>query len=110
MHPRKVENGSYRSNRMIVRNGLIKTKRIEKLTLVAIEPPHHRSPPQRIALEEQNHCSAGSPTTFATWGNSGIEPDEGKGISSPEAQRPSSCGLADDGERKWSTMSDWTCR
>jgi hypothetical protein len=51
---------------VIVRNGLIKTKRIEKLTLVVIEPPHHRSPPQRSASEQQNHRSAESPTTFAT--------------------------------------------
>jgi hypothetical protein len=28
--------------------------------------------------------------TFSTWGNSGIEPDEGKGISSPGWTRPSS--------------------
>jgi hypothetical protein len=34
--------------------------------LVVIEPPHHRSPPQRIASEQQNHCSAEPPTTFAT--------------------------------------------
>jgi hypothetical protein len=39
VYPRKVENRSNRSNWVIVRNGLIKTKRIEKLTLVAIEPP-----------------------------------------------------------------------
>ena len=37
MYPRKVENRSNRSNWVIVRNGLIKTKRIEKLTLVVIE-------------------------------------------------------------------------
>ena len=36
---KKVENRSNRSNWVIVRNGLIKTKRIEKLTLVVIEPP-----------------------------------------------------------------------
>ena len=66
MYPRKVENRSNGSNWVIVRNGLIKTKRIEKLTLVVTEPPHHRSPPQRIASEQQNHCSAESPTTFAT--------------------------------------------
>jgi hypothetical protein len=62
----KVENGGNSSNWMIIRNGLIKTKRIEKLTLVVIEPPHHRSPPSRIASEQQNHRSQISPTTFAT--------------------------------------------
>jgi hypothetical protein len=65
-HPRKVENGRNRSNWVIVRNSLIKTKRIEKLALVVIKLPQHRSPPQRIASEQQNHCSAESPTTFAT--------------------------------------------
>ena len=55
-----------RSGRVIVRNSLIETKRIEKLALVVIELPHHRSPPQRIASGQQNHCSARSPTTFAT--------------------------------------------
>src|SRR5262249_49407440 len=51
VHPRKVENGSNRSNRVVVRNRLIKAERIEKLTLAVIEPTHHRSPPQRIASE-----------------------------------------------------------
>jgi hypothetical protein len=36
MYPRKVENGSNRSNRMILRHHLIKTKRIEKLALIVI--------------------------------------------------------------------------
>ena len=35
-----------------------------------------------------------SQPTFATWGNSGIEPDKGKGISSPGTMGPASCGLA----------------
>ena len=37
MYPRKVENRSNGSNWVIVRNGLIKTKRIEKLTLVVTQ-------------------------------------------------------------------------
>ena len=32
-------------------------------------------------------------STFATWGNSGIEPDKGKGIALQERMRPASCGL-----------------
>ena len=32
-------------------------------------------------------------STFATWGNSGIEPDKGKGISSPGTYEATSCGL-----------------
>jgi hypothetical protein len=48
--------------------------------------------------------------TFATWGNSGIEPDKGKGISSPGTYEASLMGPRNDGERQWNTMSDWTCR
>src|SRR4029077_19048952 len=48
--------------------------------------------------------------TFATWGNSGIEPDKGKGISSPGTYEAGLMWPRNDGERQWSTMSDWTCR
>jgi hypothetical protein len=51
---------------VIVRNNLFNTKRIKQLALVVIEPPHHRSPPQRIASERPNHCSRKPSTTFAT--------------------------------------------
>ncbi len=47
--------------------------------------------------------------TFATWGNSGIEPDKGKGISSPGTYEASLMWLRNDGERQWNTMLDWTC-
>jgi hypothetical protein len=49
-------------------------------------------------------------STFATWGNSGIEPDKGKGISSPGTYEASLMWPPNDGERQWNTMSDWTCR
>jgi hypothetical protein len=48
--------------------------------------------------------------TFATWGNSGIEPDKGKGISSPGTYEASLMWPRNDGERQWHTMSDWTYR
>ena len=44
--------------------------------------------------------------TFATWGNSGIEPDEGKGISSPGTYEAILMWPRSDGERQWNTMSD----
>jgi hypothetical protein len=47
---------------------------------------------------------------FATWGNSGIEPDKGKGISSPGMYEASLMWSRNDGERQWNTMSDWTYR
>jgi hypothetical protein len=49
MNPRQIENRSNLANWVIVRNCLIKMKRIKQLPLVVIQPPHHRSPPQRIA-------------------------------------------------------------
>jgi len=49
-------------------------------------------------------------STFATWGNSGIEPDKGKGISSPGTYEARLMWPCNDGERQWNTMSDWTCR
>ena len=48
--------------------------------------------------------------TYSTWGNSGIEPDKGKGISSPGTYEASLMWPRNDGERQWSSMSDWTCR
>ena len=48
-------------------------------------------------------------STLATWGNSGIEPDKGKGISSPGTYEASLMWPRNDGERQWNTMSDWTC-
>src|SRR5258705_3534943 len=48
--------------------------------------------------------------TLATWGNSGIEPDKGKGISSPGTYEASLMWPRNDGERQWNTMSDWTTR
>jgi hypothetical protein len=45
-------------------------------------------------------------STFATWGNSGIEPDKGKGISSPGTYEASLLWPCNDGERQWNTMSD----
>ena len=51
-----------------------------------------------------------SQETFATWGNSGIEPDKGKGISSPGTYEANLMWPRNDGERQWNTMSDWTYR
>jgi hypothetical protein len=48
--------------------------------------------------------------SFATWSNSGIEPDKDKGISSPGTYGASLMWPPNDGERQWNTMSDWTYR
>ena len=68
---------------------------------------------QRLKLPMRYICeSFGSPrfSSFSTWGNSGIEPDKGKGISSPGTYEAGFMWPRNDGERQWSTMSDWTCR
>jgi hypothetical protein len=62
----------------------------------------------RINLREIFRCRRFS--TFATWGNSGIEPDKGKGISSPGTYEASLMWPCNDGELQWNIMSDWTCR
>src|SRR5262249_2319273 len=49
MDPGQVENGSNPANGMIVGYRLLKVERIKQLSLLVVEPPHHRPPPQRIA-------------------------------------------------------------
>src|SRR5260221_12220558 len=51
-----------------------------------------------------------SAVTFATWGNSGIVPHEGTGISSPGTHEAILMWPRNDGELRWNIMSDWTCR
>ena len=68
---------------------------------------------QRRSQLKINFCEifgVGRFSTFATWGNSRIEPDKGKGISSPGTYGASLMWPCNGGERQWSTMSDWTCR
>jgi len=48
--------------------------------------------------------------TFATWGNSGIEPDEGERISSPGRYEAILMRPRSDGEQQWNATWDWTCR
>jgi hypothetical protein len=51
VHPGKVQHSGYLADLVIIRNDFIEAERIEKLPLVPVAPPHHRSPPQRIASE-----------------------------------------------------------
>src|SRR5262249_52583899 len=64
--PGKVQHSGDLADVVIIGNHLIEAERIEKLPLVLVEPPHHRSPPQRIASERRNHRSRKPSTTFAT--------------------------------------------
>src|SRR3981081_168783 len=64
-------------------NHVAKVKLVEQLTLVTLQTAHHGSTSPRFASTQRNHGSPHPSMTFATWGNSGIEPDKGKGIGSP---------------------------
>src|SRR5262252_188115 len=64
--PRKGPHSGDLAHLVIIRNDFIEAERIEKLPLVPVEPPHHRSPPQRIASERRNHRSRKPSTIFAT--------------------------------------------
>jgi len=64
----------------------------------------------RLKLDFREIFSVVRFSNFATWGNSGIEPDKGKGISSPGRYEASLMWPRNDGERQWNAMSDWTYR
>src|SRR5262245_29465155 len=66
VYPGKVQHSGDLAHLVIIRNDLFEAERIEKLPLVPVEPPHHRSPPQRIASERRNHRSRKPSTIFAT--------------------------------------------
>src|SRR5262249_3300710 len=57
-------------------------------------PEAHGSNNVRSDTPQSRPGMAAKPRRISTWGNSGTEPDDGKGISSPERMRPSSCGLS----------------
>ena len=65
MHPGEVQNGGDLAYPVIAWHRLIEAERIEKLTLILIEPPHHRKPPScRVALRAVNHGSRPTATDF----------------------------------------------
>ena len=109
MHPVQIEQTVDLPHQMIGWNHLVEMKRIEKLSLLAFPTTHHAPLPQMTYLKESRIASRLN-GSFATWGNSGIEPDKGKGISSPGTYEASLMWLRNDGERQWNTMSDWTYR
>ena len=49
-------------------------------------------------------------SSFATWGNSGIEPDKGIGNQLSRDRGASLTWPSNDGEVQWNTMLDWTYR
>src|SRR5580704_13349662 len=72
--PLQVEHRRDLADRVIIRHGVSKAERIEKLPLILVEPPHHCAPPQKTVLQTRNHRSTHASTDFcnkigtsATW-------------------------------------------
>src|SRR5580704_3889941 len=62
--PRQVEHRCDLADGMIIRHGVSKAERIEKLPLILVEPPHHCAPPQKTVLQTRNHRSTHASTDF----------------------------------------------
>src|ERR1700730_17842770 len=52
------------SHQMIFRNRVAELKLVEKLTLFALQPPHHGLPSPKIASARRNHGSPHASTDF----------------------------------------------
>src|SRR5262245_40363740 len=63
-HPGQIEHGGDLAHKVIARYHLVVPKLVEKLLLLVLQPPHHRSPPQRIVSEPRNHRSQKPATGF----------------------------------------------
>ena len=55
--PLQIEHRRDLADRVIVRHGVSKAERVEKLPLILVEPPHHCAPPQKTVLQTRNHRS-----------------------------------------------------
>src|SRR5207302_41516 len=62
--PAQIKYRSDPPNRVILRDRIIKPKRIEKLFLLVVEPPHHAPLPSRIVPPQRNHRHQSSSTDF----------------------------------------------
>src|SRR3984893_7579365 len=62
--PRQVEHRCDLADGMIIRHGVSKAERIEKLPLILVEPPHHCAPPPKTVLQTRNHRSTHASTDF----------------------------------------------
>jgi hypothetical protein len=62
--PGQIEHRIDCSHQMILRNRVAELKLVEKLTLFALQPPHHGLPPPKIASARRNHGSPHASTDF----------------------------------------------
>ncbi len=64
VHPRQVQHGGDLAHAVVAWNDLIEAKRIKQLTLIVIEPPHHRQLPLLNTSAPVNHGSPPAATHF----------------------------------------------
>jgi hypothetical protein len=62
--PLQIQHRRDLANRVIVRNGVSKAERLEKLPLILVEPTHHCPSPQKIVPQTRNHRSSYASTNF----------------------------------------------
>jgi hypothetical protein len=62
--PLQIEHRRDPADRVIVRHGVGKAERVEKLPLILVEPPHHHAPLQKTFLQTPNHRSTPTSTDF----------------------------------------------
>ena len=109
--PGQIESGIDLSRQVIFGNAMAEMKLVEQLRPWSLFRRPIMDRRRRDSRQHNGITLRGlSQLTFATWGNSGIEPDKGEGISSPGTYEASLMWFCNDGERQWNTMSDWTYR
>src|SRR5437868_438610 len=62
--PFQIQHRRDLADRVIVRNGVSKAERVEKLPLILVEPTHHCPSPQKIVPQTRNHRSSYASTNF----------------------------------------------
>jgi hypothetical protein len=66
MHPRQIQDRIDPAHEMIGRNNVIELERIEKLALIALQPPHHRKPRCSMWSRDGTTIRCQQQPTFAT--------------------------------------------
>src|SRR5580704_16390097 len=85
--PRQVEHRCDLADGMIIRHGVSKAERIEKLPLILVEPPHHCAPPQKTVLQTRNHRSTHPSTDFCNKIGTKPKPTRSKSTSASEGPK-----------------------
>src|SRR5258708_39914149 len=96
---------------MIRRHHLVEIKRVKELGLSTLSPPHQGLLPRITISVRRNHGSSGVSTRVVQHGEiPGSCHTKAQGISSPAPDEALLMCPRNDGELRWSIMSDWTRR